>query len=231
MKAAICLFVLLLLSASPLFAHDDDRGSFQRPIPLGDSEVVGGMDMRVIDFVRPTDDAKMMSSHPNQESVEIVVGLHCQSERQANCQLFTLDFAMAGELGLIYENQSAMEELELAPGEDAQVAVLALVDKDDASLLLLYSHFGETPYTFPLVFATEPGLFDPHSIEITATVGMLARVGPGSELDFSGVFSRGEALIALGRNADGSWLEVYFGWVPAGNIETAGDIMRLPVTG
>ncbi|MCY3573870.1 MAG: hypothetical protein OXG92_04210 [Chloroflexi bacterium] len=230
MKTLISLFALLFMSAAPLFAHDGGWGSFRYPIPLSGSEALGGMDMRVIDFTRPLDDAKPISAQPGQESVEIIVGIHCQGDQEVNCQLHPWDFAVAGELGIIYENEG-ITAYKFAPGDKAKIAVRALINQADSSLLLLYSHFGERPYTFPLVFATEPGLVDPHSIEITATVGMLARVGPSSALDFSGVFGRGEALIAQGRNADGSWLEVFFGWVPAEHVEITGDIMRLPITG
>ncbi len=230
MKTEICLLVLLFVLAAPMYAHEEDLGSFKNPVPLGESAVVGGMVMRVVDFARPLDDAKAISTYPNQESVEVTVAVHCQTDQQADCQLYPDDFAVAGELGIIYENES-IGQLQLGPGVDAQIVVTALIDRADASLLLLYSHFGVTPYTYPLVFATQQRRISPHSMEITAAVGMLARVGPSSELDFSGVFGRGEALMAQGRNADGSWLEIAFGWIPAEHVDTAGDIMSLPVTG
>ena len=59
---------------------------------------------------------------------------------------------------------------------------------------------------------------------------MIARVGPSKDLDFTGVFNRGEQLLALGRNQDGSWLEISFGWIPADLVDAGGDIMSLPVT-
>ena len=59
---------------------------------------------------------------------------------------------------------------------------------------------------------------------------MIARKGPAFGLGFTGVFNRGEEVIAHGRNADGAWLEISFGWVPAELIETDGDIMSLPMT-
>lgn len=230
MKTGICLLLLLGVLAAPMFAHEDALGSFKNPVPLGEGAEVGGMVMRVIDFARPLDDAKAISTYPNHESVEVTVAVHCQSDQQAYCQLFPDDFAVAGELGIIYENES-IGQLQLGPGVDAQIVVTALIDRADASLLLMYSHFGVTPYTYPLVFATQQRRISQHSMEITAAVGMLARVGPSSELDFSGVFGRGEALMAQGRNADGSWLEIAIGWIPAEHVDTAGDIMSLPVTG
>lgn len=231
MKTKICLLVLLFVLASPMFAHEENLGSFKNPVPLGEGAEVGGMVMRVIDFTRPLDDAKAMSTYPNQESVEITVAVDCQSDQQDNCQLYPDDFAVAGELGIIYDNESIGQH-QLGPGvADYQIVVTALIDRADASLLLLYSHFGVTPYTYPLVFATQQRRISQHSMEISAAVGMLARVGPSSELDFSGVFGRGEALMAQGRNADGGWLEIAFGWIPAEHVDTVGDIMSLPVTG
>ncbi len=38
-------------------------------------------------------------------------------------------------------------------------------------------------------------------------------------------------LLVKGRNEDGSWLEIVFGWIPAEHVQTDGDIMSLPVTG
>ncbi|MCY4145971.1 MAG: hypothetical protein OXE95_09040 [Chloroflexi bacterium] len=233
MKTATGLFVLMLVLALPAFAHESDLGSFKRPIPLDYSETIAGMVMSIKDFQRSPVDDDHAASSSDQDSFEFIIDIHCEDDRQAPCQLFTPDFAVAGELGLIYENQRDMEELEFAPGEDAQITVTALIDKADASLMLLYSNFDEGSYTYPAVFATatESEILTPHSIRIEADLGMLTRVGPSDNLDFAGVFLYGTALMAEGRNADGSWVEVSFGWAPAKHITAEGDIMSLPVTG
>jgi len=119
---------------------------------------------------------------------------------------------------------------DLAPGAETFGDISAYVSSDDTDLVLLFYHWPSIPFTFPLVFATVLAPETKEGMPVNATVGMIARVGPSSDLGFTGVFNRGEQLLALGRNADGAWLEIAFGWVPAELVEAEGDIMSLPVT-
>ena len=167
-----------------------------------------------------------------QEYAIVSVELTCEPSRNENCLVASWDFEVAGDDGIIYPNVVDEEDnaFDLAPGEEGSGEIQALVSSDDTNLLLLFYHFPSVAYTFPMVFATEPSDEPSAGILISAAVGMIARVGPAYGLDFTGVFNRGEEVLALGRNTDGSWLELNFGWVPAALVEAEGDIMTLPVS-
>lgn len=229
-----CIAVLTI--AIPSLAQDYGRGqgTFKDPYPLRNFEDVGdGINLRVVGLQRPVDPGSDMDAPAEgQEYVIVSVELTCAADRSENCVVASWDFELAGDNGIIYPNAAEMNEsaYDFAPNTEAFGDVLALVSTDDTNLVLLYYHWPTIPYTFPLVFATEETPEPGPVVSINATIGMIARVGPSSELDFTGVFNRGEQLLAHGRNQDGSWLEIQFGWVPTELIETDGDIMSLPVT-
>jgi uncharacterized protein YraI len=62
------------------------------------------------------------------------------------------------------------------------------------------------------------------------------RTGPGTNFDILGVVLEGDVLTLLGRNADGSWLQVRradgsVGWVSRSWVQTNANIFALPITG
>ena len=182
---------------------------------------------------RPADMGDEMDAPADgQEYLVVSIELTCEPSRSENCIIASWDFELAGDQGIIYPNAADEDEsaFDLAPGEEGFGDVLALISSDDTNLLLLLYRFPTIPYTFPIVFATETSLEPSEGIPVSATVGMIARKGPAYGLGFTGVFNRGEEVIAHGRNADGAWLEISFGWVPAELIETDGDITSLPMT-
>ena len=69
-----------------------------------------------------------------------------------------------------------------------------------------------------------------HAVTLKAADSRSLRSGPDESFDVSGSLPRGETMIALGRNADGTWLQVSSGWIPAGQVEIFGDVMGLPLT-
>ena len=237
-KSLPFFLALLLVIVGPVFAQDGGyagAGTFKDPFVFNSFADTGnGLLVRVTGLERPADEA-MCEENLRPEGVECVgvsVDVQCASSRAENCDIIWWDFELAGDQGLIYANaaEDASDALtfDLAPGDEASGSLIAIVNSDDANLTLLFYHFPDIAYTFPRVFATEPSPEPADGIAITATVGMIARVGPSSGLDFTGVFNRGEELIARGRSADGAWLEISFGWVPAELVETEGDIMALP---
>ena len=232
----VLAFAALVSVALPVFAQDfaSGDGSFKDPYPLRNSEEVGdGISLRVVGLQRPVDPGSDMdAAAAGQEYVIVSVELTCAADRSENCVVASWDFELAGDRGIIYPNAAEMDEsaFDIVPYTEASGDVLALINSDDTNLVLLFYHWPTIPYTFPLVFATEARPDPGPTIAINATIGMIARVGPSSGLDFTGVFNRGEQLLAHGRNNDGSWLEIQFGWIPAELIETDGDIMSLPVT-
>ena len=231
------LAIALCIIVNPALAHDDgpgQQGTFKLPYRVRNfSDAVDGISLRVIGMQRPAEMADDMDpAAERQEYVIVSVELTCEPSRSQNCMVASWDFEVAGDDGIIYPNRvdEAENAFDLAPGEEGSGDIFALVSSDDTNLLLLFYHFPSIPYTFPIVFATESSDEPSAGIPISAAVGMIARDGPAYGLDFTGVFNRGEEVLAHGRNTDGSWLEIQFGWVPAALVEAEGDIMTLPVT-
>ncbi|MCY4072070.1 MAG: hypothetical protein OXG60_12305 [Chloroflexi bacterium] len=229
--------ILLLGLAIPVFAQYGEygQGSFKNPYPLRNySDSVDGISLRIVGLQRPAEPgADRDPPAAGQEYVIVSVQLTCDPSRSENCVVASFDFELAGSHGIIYPNAMKEDEsaFDFAPGAEAFGDISAYVSSDDTDLVLLFYHWPSIPYTFPWVFATELAPETREGIPVNANVGMIARVGPSSDLAFTGVFNRGEQLLAFGRNADGAWLEISFGWVPAELVQAEGDIMSLPVTG
>ena len=236
MKTITAYFLFLLAAGiMPVFAQADDSGdgTFKAPYVLNNFADSGdGILLRVTGLERPAD--QMVGDLPppgaGEEYVIVFVEVQCAASRSDNCQVDSYDMELAGDHGLIYPFGGEWA-VNLDPGDREGKALIALINSDDANLVLLFYHFPTIPYTFPLVLATQELPEASLQIPINATTGMIARIGPAYGLDFTGVFNRGEQVLAHGRNADGSWLEIQFGWVPTEWVETEGDIMNLPVTG
>lgn len=75
-----------------------------------------------------------------------------------------------------------------------------------------------------------PVLAQENELAITAKQNLALQSKPDYDSDVLGVFQRGEQATAFGRDEAGGWLHIAEGWVIAKNVETAGDIMTLPVT-
>ena len=229
MKTKTAYFLVLLLACvMPVGAQTQDTGdgSFKSPYALHHFADSGdGILVRVTGIERPAD--QMVGDLPppaaGQEYVSVYVEVQCAASRSENCQVASFDFELAGDNGIIY-TYAGEWAVNLDPGDRAGKTMVALINNDDANLVLLFYHFPTIPYTFPLVFATA------ELPEASVEIPINARVGPADGLDFTGVFNRGEQLLAHGRSEDGSWLEIQFGWVPAELVEAEGDIMSLPVT-
>ena len=67
-------------------------------------------------------------------------------------------------------------------------------------------------------------------IIIVSTTSLNVRRGPGTNYGVVDGFQRGEEAVAIGRNADGSWVQMNAGWVFAQLVEARGSIRILPVT-
>ena len=67
-------------------------------------------------------------------------------------------------------------------------------------------------------------------ITIVSTTSLNVRRGPNAAYGVVDGLRRGEEAAAIGRNADGAWVQVNTGWIFAQMIETDGSIMTLPVT-
>ena len=67
-------------------------------------------------------------------------------------------------------------------------------------------------------------------ITIVSTTSLNVRRGPSTNYGVVDGFQRGEEAVAIGRNADGSWVQMNTGWVFAQLVEARGSIRILPVT-
>ena len=69
-----------------------------------------------------------------------------------------------------------------------------------------------------------------NAVTVKAAASRSLRSGPDGSFDATGNLPSGETALALGRNGDGSWLQVSDGWIPADQVEISGGVMQLPVT-
>ena len=67
-------------------------------------------------------------------------------------------------------------------------------------------------------------------IIIISTTSLNVRRGPNTAYGVVDGLQRGEEAAAIGRDADGVWVQINAGWIFAQMIETDGSIMTLPVT-
>ena len=230
------LFLVLLVSS---FSAQDEThpggGTFKDPFVINHLADSGALtSLRVTGLERPADmGGGMAAPAEGEEAVIVSVDLECAASRSENCYFSSFDFELSGDHGIVYETafeDGSAVEIELEPGGAASVEWPFLISRDDANLALHYYNHQSMQFAFPQIFATEARV-ETESIEIMPTISIVARVGPRRDLAFAGVLHRGETLLASGRNADGTWLEIgLIGWVPAEFVEADGDMMRLPVT-
>ncbi len=69
-----------------------------------------------------------------------------------------------------------------------------------------------------------------NAVTVKAAASRSLRSGPDDSFDAAGNLPSGETALALGRNGDGSWLQVSGGWIPADQVEISGGVMDLPIT-
>ena len=69
-----------------------------------------------------------------------------------------------------------------------------------------------------------------NAVTVKAAASRSLRSGPDGSFDATGNLPSGETALVLGRNADGSWLQVSDGWIPADQVEISGGVMALPIT-
>ena len=69
-----------------------------------------------------------------------------------------------------------------------------------------------------------------NAVTVKAAASRSLRSGPDDSFDATGNLPSGETMLALGRNGDGSWLQVSGGWIPADQVEISGDVMALSIT-
>ena len=87
----------------------------------------------------------------------------------------------------------------------------------------------------PSATAAPPTAAAPQATTVTLTDRVRVRGGPGTNFNVITTLDSGTALTAVGRNADGSWIQVQLpgktdpGWVSAQFVTVSGDVNSLPV--
>lgn len=226
----------------PAFAQMEDpgKGTFKDPFILNYLADSGALiSVRVTGLERPAEMKDGGIPPAGEEYAVVSVDIECAIPRSENCHISSFDFTLSGDIGILYETAhepfateaDGVVEIEMEAGDSTSVKWPFLVSSDDSNLVLHYYNHLSMPFAFPQVFATKAKAEMARPIEVVPIIGILARVGPSSDLAFIGILHQGETLLADGRNADGSWLDIDgIGWVPAEFVESEGDIMILPVT-
>lgn len=78
--------------------------------------------------------------------------------------------------------------------------------------------------------ATASPTQSPNVIGATVLENLRVRSGPGTSFSIIRVLSAGETVPLLGRNSDGSWLQISDGWISSQFVVVSGNIQNLPVT-
>lgn len=214
-------------------------GTRANPYPFGEAGDSGaGFTLRVTGFIRPADrvirDANVVNPIPpeGREYVIVRVELDCIAGTDGRCEADAIDFELAGDEGVIYQNPFVFydDELDISvfSGTTATGSLVFLIRDDDANLKLLYKGSMFAPQDV-VVYAAEPSIEDGIVIE-SRVASLNVRSGPGTTFRVAGNLGQGDAAIAFGRNEAGTWLQIAQGWVTANLVTANGDIMALPVT-
>lgn len=66
---------------------------------------------------------------------------------------------------------------------------------------------------------------------IVSNIAVTVRTGPSVSFGRVGRLQRGAEAVAIGRNKNGTYLQIEDGWILASSIKADGDVMALPITG
>jgi hypothetical protein len=192
-----------------------------------------GVTIRVSELLRPADEMlereAALPSEPTADQQYIVVYLEviCEDGRREDCKLDATKFRLTGDSGTLYDPvmpyYSEFLDMSLLPGRQRAGAYPFLIDAKETNLRLLYyseSIFGAAA---PVYYRAQ------NTIDIRATAELRVRTGPGVEFEVTGALPEGATSVALGRNEDGTWIQVPEGWVFIDYVDAGGDLMALPV--
>ena len=215
--------------------------------PAGEAGDTGqGFTVRVTGFVRPANNVIEGQSPFNpdpaagEEYVVVVVEVACQTA----CDVDYFDFALTGDSGIVYSGARVYYEGRLdvrGAGGSGDLPFLIRVDETNLQLLYLADRLNDVVVAYEVgeprgaltvqstaeaITATPEG-----GIEVVANTNLNVREGPGTQYRIAASFPAQTALIAYGRNEDGTWLRVVQGWVFAELVTAEGDVDELPVVG
>jgi len=211
-------------------------GTLEDPYTFGEAGDTGaGFSLRVIGFTRPGNQlvyrANMFNDRPGAglEYLVVKVAVLCDQGSAGLCNVNERDIDLVGSQGQIYDTTFVAYDdeldVELLPGGTGEGDLVYLIRQAEQDLKILYRpSFGNNRLVaFEAIPATGSG------IPVTSTASLNVRGGPGTQHAVVANFPRGEADVAIGRNEDGSWLQISTGWVFTALVETDGDVMSLAV--
>jgi hypothetical protein len=216
------------------------------PIPQATAPTVDtGFTIQVTGFARPASDVieRQSSFNPEagsgEEYVVVVVMVACPT----TCDVDYFDFALTGDTGTVYSGARVYYEGRLdVRGAGGSGDLPFLIRADETNLQLLYLadrlndvtvayEIGEPRGTLTADTLPEPGVTatPEGGVEVIANANLNVREGPGTEFRIAGSVPAETALVAYGRNDDGTWLRVMQGWVFAELVRTEADVDALAV--
>lgn len=212
-------------------------GTLSDPYAYGEEGDSGqGFSLKVVGVVRPADRVIYASNRFNDrpgdgmEYIIVKVAVTCNRNAAGLCEVDHTDFNLVGSLGQIHDYEWASHDdnldVELLAGGSGQGDVVFIIPQLESDLKLLYR-----PNMFRnefIAFEAVPSMAD--SVRVVSTASLNVRGGPGTSHAVVANFPKGEVDVAIGRNPDGSWLQISSGWVFAELVETTGDISNLVVT-
>lgn len=212
-------------------------GTLSDPFAYGEEGDTGqGFSLRVTGLIRPANRVIYTSNPYNDrpdegmEYVIVKVEVACDRNATGLCSVDYTDFNLVGSLGQIYDQEWVVHDdeldVELLAGGIGRGDVVFVISQMEDALKLLYR-----PNMFDsrfIAFEAVPSMAE--SVRVVSTASLNVRGGPGTNHAVVANFPKGEVDVALGRNQDGSWLQISSGWVFTELVEVTGDIQALVVT-
>jgi len=215
-------------------------------VPAGEAGDTGqGFTVRVTGLVRPANNVIASQSPFNpapgsgEEYVVVAVTVECPT----TCDVDYFDFALTGDSGTVYSSARVYYRGRLnvrGTGGSGDLPFLIRADETNLWLLYLADRLNNVTVTYEVggprgtltaetlpaagVTSTPEG-----GVEVIASTNLNVREGPGTQFRIAGSVRTGTALVAYGRNEDGTWLRVVQGWVFAELVTTEADVESLPV--
>lgn len=184
-------------------------------------------------IIRPADDflrgeVRVLDPAPEgMEYVVITINGYCAQDSREQCRLEGVNFRLVGDSGTLYDPTVAYYDQflngSIVAGRSREGSYPFLIDSSETNLLLLY-------YPETILAEGEPLYYRAQSsIDIVALSQLRVRSGPSLGYPVVSVIEDGGSSVALGRNEDGTWIQVPEGWVYAEYVEAGGDLSTLPV--
>jgi hypothetical protein len=205
---------------------EDDPYAFGQP-----GAAANGTTIRPIEFIRPAEEALGQTVTLDEEWVLINVEIGCPANSRSECAATYQNFRLLGDSGTLYDSEFVLgyaDQLDVSvPAGRVRTGGLPFrIAPTETSFNLLYYPDGllggdEQVVTY---YRTE------NFVRISANTEVVVRTGPGVQFPPRSSLSTGQEVVAIGRDATGTWLQLENGWVNADVVTVeVGNIMWLAV--